>query len=412
MVFAREWSMQGNMSAGNPAEGLSLLDSNENLLAEIGAEAELQTHGDVCAGWRAYVNPGSYFLRLQMGDSEKTILQRPIYVSPGHQVQVFSLVSDHAIEEDEGSADDKDATRRKRVNLRRADLANASIAISSPDPAISPNGWAFDPDDRRTRLGELACNALTQSRGVLAQPLIDELAEEKFNNPMLGLFAAHLLLKERPDDKQLFRTITDNLLRMLGPDHPDLQALWWQRGDDSRLGDGRLHFLPMLRASWSLAVDRSIKSLDVFSLGTFYDKLTRLVPSEPWLMLMDNDWAVSDDAVDNYVKVRAQAKKRISRAEAVAALRAQALRDQYVKRAYSVVRDMLPAKVAAYLPSWTPQIAATAKTPSDEVQLESMKPSPESAAPPLESDERADLARSLGIPKDVLDAILTRKGHR
>jgi hypothetical protein len=412
MVFSRDWSVQGNMSTGNPAEGLSLLDSNENVLAEIGTEAEIRHYGDVCAGWRADVNPGSYFLRLQIGETEKTILQRPIFVSPGHQIQVFSLVGDQSIEEAAGSTDEKGEARRERITVRRADLANASVAISSNDRAISPNGWAFDPDDRRARLGELACNALTQSRGELAQPLIDELAREQFNNPMLGLFAAHLLLKDRPNDKETFRTITDNLLRMLGPDHPDLQALWWQRGDDSRLGDGRLHVLPMLRASWSLAVDRSIQKLDVFSLGTFYDKLTRLVPSAPWLMMMDNDWAVSDAAVDNYIKVRATAKRRVSRAEAVAALRATALRDQYVKRAYSTIRDMLPTKVAAYLPEWSPQVAATPKTPSGEAHLESIAPSPESAAPPLESDERADLARSLAIPKDLLEAILTRKGHK
>lgn len=412
MVFSRDWSVQGNISTGNPAEGLSLLDSNENVLAEIGPEAEVRTWGDVCAGWRADVNPGSYFLRLQMGETEKTILQRPIYVSSGHQIQIFSLACDHSIEETEGSTDEKGEAPRKYITVRRADLANASIAISSNDPAVSPNGWAFDPDDRSARLGELACNALTQSRGGLAQPLIDELAKEKFNNPMLGLFAAHLLLKERPDDKETFRTITDSLLRMLGPDHPDLQALWWHRGDDSPLGDGRLHVLPMLRASWSLAVDRSIQKLDVFSLGTFYDKLTRLVPSAPWLMLMDNDWAVSDAAVDNYIKARAKAKRRVSRAEAVAELRAKALRDQYVKRVYSTVRDMLPAGVAAYLPEWTPQVAATPKTPSDDLHLESIAPSPESAAPALESDEKADLARSLAIPEDLLDAILTRKGHK
>ncbi len=251
MVFAREWSPEGNKSEGNPAAGLSLLDSNENLLAEIWKEADLRRNGDASAGWRADVDPGSYFLRLEFDNSDKTVWLRPIYVSRGHQIQIFCLVNDHIVE--------------KGATVRRADLATAAIVISL-------NG-SFDPDDRRVRLSELACYALTNSRSVLSQPLIDDLIAAKFENPMLGLFAAHLLLRDRPNDKLSFREVTDKLNGLLGPDHPDLQALWWQRETDNPTGDGRLHVLPMLRASWNLAVERSISTFDVRSFRTFYSKL-------------------------------------------------------------------------------------------------------------------------------------------
>jgi hypothetical protein len=401
MVFAREWSAQGNMSAGNPAEGLSLLDANEDLLAEISKEAEVRNGRDACAGWRADVNPGGYFLRLELDDADMTVLLRPIFVSPGHQLQLFCLVGDHIVELEAEGADEEGGTGRRRSTIRRADLANAATAIS-------PSG-SFDPDDRRTRLSELGCNALAQSRAGMSDTLIDELVMEKFENPMLGLFAAHLLQRDKPEDTPLFRTVTDNLLRILGPDHPDLQALWWQRGDGSKIGDGRLRVLPMLRASWNLAVERSIKTLDVFSLGTFYTKLPRIVPSASWMMLMDNEWAVSDEAIDQYMKARAKAQ--ISRAEAISALRAEAFRKQYFKRAYSVIRGILPNTVSAFLPNLAPEVATVEARAPGEPTLESVNALPDSAVPPLQANEKADLARSLAIPADILDSILKRKGH-
>lgn len=392
MVFAREWSADGTLSAGNPAAGLSLLDSSEAVLADIGSEAVLRNARDVSAGWRADVAPGGYLLRLELGDPNKTVLLRPIYVSPGHQLQLFCLVCDHVVEDDDSVAE----TSKTRRTIRRADLAGASIAISL--------NMGFDPGDHRTRLSELGCIALTQSRGLFSKSLVDELAREKFNNPMLGLFAACLLLAERPDDKQQFRTILDNLLPMFGPDHPDLQALWWQRGDESRIGDGRLHVLPMLRASWNLAVDRSIRTLDVFSFGTFYNKLSRIVPSAPWLMLMDNDWAVSEDAIDDYISARAQ----VTRAQAKAALAAEALSKHYFKRVYSTVRNLLPDNLASYLPGVTLKSLAPQPTGAGPpLQM----PAPASATPLIAAAEKADLARSLAIPPDLLDEILKRKGH-
>src|ERR1700674_5567482 len=79
MVFAREWSPEGNRSDGNPAEGLSLLNPKEDLLAEVWKDADVRNNGDASAGWRADVDPGGYLLRLELGDADKTVLLRPIY---------------------------------------------------------------------------------------------------------------------------------------------------------------------------------------------------------------------------------------------------------------------------------------------------------------------------------------------
>jgi hypothetical protein len=294
----------------------------------------------------------------------------------------------------------------KERSVRRADLAAAAIIVS-------PSGH-FDPDDRHARLSELACHALTQSRVVSSRSLVDALISEKLGNPMLGLFAAHLMVKEMtksPDgnaedgaeDKALFRTVTDHLLGMLGPDHPDLQTLWWQRGEGAQLGDGRLHVLPMLRASWELTVARSIKTFDVLSLGTFFDKLPRIMPTAPWVILMDNEWAASDEAVTEYLNAREHA--HLSRAQAEAALRAEAMAKRFFKRAYSTVLNLVPASVARYLPSTAPAID-TAGPPADSAAAPAGP-----SVPVIGSDEKAELSRALGLPASVLDSILRKIGH-
>ena len=56
----------------------------------------------------------------------------------------------------------------------------------------------FSPKRQRTRLAEIARYALTQSRRILSDGLLRELLDEKFDDPMLGLLGAHLLLRDKP----------------------------------------------------------------------------------------------------------------------------------------------------------------------------------------------------------------------
>jgi len=160
-----------------------------------------------------------------------------------------------------------------------------------------------------------------------------------------------------------------------------------------------------LRASWALAINRSIKTFDVLSLGTFASKLTRIIPSVPWLMLMDNTWAVSDTAIDDYMKART--RSQITRAEAKAALEAQ---KQYFRRAYTVIRNALPSGIATHLPDFSVKTLSQDASGSD-VSLEMPESATKGAAQSLQDDEKAELARTLAIPADVLNSILKRKGH-
>jgi hypothetical protein len=72
---------------------------------------------------------------------------------------------------------------------------------------------------------------------------------------------------------------------------------------------------------------------------------------------------------------------------------------------------MLPARFSSYLPTWTADVPTVEVEPPAGGQLASAAPAPEGSTFSLQTNEKADLARTLGIPADVLDAILKRKGH-
>lgn len=110
----------------------------------------------------------------------------------------------------------------------------------------SPPG--FDPERSDLRLAEAARMALSNRRKILSQEMRDML-RYKFENPMLGIFGAHLLLLEKEPDVELFRVVVTNLRKMVGHKHPDVEALALKLNEQS---DFRFETPPMLQRSWSL----------------------------------------------------------------------------------------------------------------------------------------------------------------
>jgi hypothetical protein len=444
LVFAREWSVTGDRSQSNPAAGLTLCSEAGEPLAVVADQAELHTQGDASAGWRADVAPGAYRLRLVFSDGSG--LERPLFATPGMQTQIFLL--------------QRDQTLRDGKTERRADLATATVTIS-------PRQW-FNPQDRRTRLSELASYALTQSRRILSDAVLSEILDEKFEDPMLGLLGAHLILHDDPGDLRdnptrlrQFQIVTQNLQRLLGPDHPDLRALWWRRGDTSSIGDGRLHSLPMLRRSWDLAVSESFKNPEAIALqGPSSGAVVGILPTAPWLLWRVDDQAEAastdsgalSDALGDYLRARSRAaalrasqlmpeanqsadqegspaparsSKRVrpkTSAAKTSASKAPAPKTSEPKTAASEA----PASETPTAKRATSKKAASKKSAAKKARPRSLQ---QSAAPPssssasLESaavkdaaptsvtlghEEKADIARTLGVPSQVLEAMLRK----
>jgi hypothetical protein len=349
LIFAREQSRSGSepRHKHNPATGLSLLTESGQELANVEQRAEVNLDGDPCAGWRADIDPGPYRLRLARKDG--STLERALFAGPHAQIQIFLLQCDYLLPDG---------------GLQRIpDMSGSAIAISP--------SHQFSPQSRRTRLAEIARYALTQSRRILSDGLLRELLDEKFDDPMLGLLGAHLLLRDKPADAPLFRIVTDNLLRLLGPDHPDLRALWRRRQPADSTVDSRLESPPMLRLSWDLAVEASIRDPEVLGAEGPSSIAGKILPDAPWLIWRttsgDRPSAV-ERALQDYLRARA-----------------------HIGRVAAAPRNVFSRLSTAVTDLFTRRSSTAAPV-----------------SPDLDADERADLVRTLGVPDQLLKSMLDR----
>lgn len=226
----------------HPAEGLSLYAVS--VLGERKV-CDLAVSGTRSAAWSdpwaactIEVVPGVYELRLELPGGET--LHQSFVASPDWQTQSFVFM--RAYPSDAGPQ-------------WRADLSRTSVLLSQTR--------GFSPNDSILRVAELARMALATKRpggrGQTDRPLMPAetraLLREKFANPFLGIYGAHLLLRERSVDVDLLRDVVRNLRAMLGR-HPDVEALALSvAGEPLPLPFERP---PMLRRSWSLVVDASV----------------------------------------------------------------------------------------------------------------------------------------------------------
>jgi hypothetical protein len=227
----------------------------------------------------------------------------------------------------------------------------------------------------RWRAAELARYALTQNRPVLTDAMVTDILNLKFEDPMFGLLGAHLILRDqsrdRPEDAarfaDRFRIVTDNLLRLLGPDHPDLRALWLRRTDrgPANLVSAQLRSPPMLRASWDVAVKESFRDSDV--IGTACSSISdKILPTVSWLIWRAD---AAKDRVDAMLSALGDYLKARTQAETVT----------------EAIHSILAGTSTRNIPG-PEALAAQALTPN----------------------EREDFARSFGIPGHVLDMMLQR----
>src|SRR5216684_5085524 len=114
------------------------------------------------------------------------------------------------------------------------------------------------------------------------QTSLREMLRAKFINPMLGIYAAHLMMIAPDPDEALLREVAENLKILLG-DHPDVTAieLWL----DAKNAAPPFLSPPMLRSSWSILVNRSLVDQKLVPPGSYTLRITgRLWGSGPWLV--------------------------------------------------------------------------------------------------------------------------------
>ncbi len=178
--------------------------------------------------------PGCYLLETQPeGTSAPETIEQCVWVAKGWRTEVLvpvrSSVPDHPGVPDTG---------------------NAAVFMSNPEqPELSEN-------EREFNLAELARQTLGRANpdASLGESVIRDMLHGKFENPMLGIYGAYLMLRGRYD-RALLVEVAGNLRRMLG-NHPDVLALFLVL-DDAAGGPLEFRDPPMLRSAWNVIVARS-----------------------------------------------------------------------------------------------------------------------------------------------------------
>jgi hypothetical protein len=202
------------------------------------------------------VEPGAYLLRWR--DDSGVIAEQSVEAVNGWQTQVFLL------------EDAKDETH---------------LAIS-----VLMGQGGFDRNDPQARVADDARIALADERRVASQ-VITEALFAKFENPMLGLFGAHLMLLARDDEweQTYFDGVVENLASLLGPNQPDVVALATQGGHRRLAELEPVTSPPMLWRSWLLLIEASNDRPDLLPADT-WSPLLQVVPVRPFLV-----WSPLDD---------------------------------------------------------------------------------------------------------------------
>lgn len=170
---------------------------------------------------------------------------------------------------------------------RRIRLDDAAIVLDRPDAPFRP--WRHD-----LRVLEVARQALASGHNVMAGPTMDDLLGGKFENPMMGLVAAHLLLLDPKPKLALVTTVIDNTAAMIGAAHPDLIAL---RLCTERLAQGgtldaqrtrdllrQVKVPPMLHLGWDYLMLAVAASSDAgVALRSPFTLATCVLSSAVWL---------------------------------------------------------------------------------------------------------------------------------
>lgn len=326
LISAREWSRDNSRAHPDPAAALSIIlpSGDKVAFAEI---ATIRKKGDAYAIGAVEVDPGLYQVELALPDGSR--LRRALHASPGWMTQLYMLFRD-------------------TTGQSLPDLSGGSVAIAR-QPVVH---------DEQARLAEISLDALTQHRAILSEQM-RQILRDKFEQPLLGLIGAHLLLRE-PNQAGLFRVVMKNLTKMLGAKHPDVSAL---RTRLRRAAAASVSEPPMLRASWDLLVEASGHNPELIVPNSDAGKIAEfIVPGRGWLVWQPPAHKQDTSRIDARLEV---------------------------------LRAYVQAQSQARTPSGFP---------SD------MLASAESAEAPADLDEasRADLSRALGMPRMTLDDMLKR----
>jgi hypothetical protein len=228
----------------HPLQGLELLSPVDQPLADLAAGTPvIAPQGiDPIAAWDLEVEPGTYFLRQTLADG------RLVEIAV---VAVANWVTQMVL-------------RRANADAVTAGQPQVS-AIGEPAVFMRRAGLYRDPQEDAVL--EAARVALAEGRNILGEGRgteVEQLLLLKFQNPIAGIIGAHLKLlaldrAAAPDPQELaaLDEVVRNMRLLVGPSHPDVEALSLRCGDPALRASVPFTTPPMFNRSWELIVQAS-----------------------------------------------------------------------------------------------------------------------------------------------------------
>jgi len=248
-------------------KGLSLHELSGRLLIDFsgigktGSKWVMKEGMNPWGGYTVSVTPGIYRLRVYISESQS--LEQTIVACGGWQTQIFLKVADCIPGEP----------------TRYPDLTDASIFMTELNVGYFYHNEEF-------RLTEIARQGLVNRRDVVPLRDVDRLLRGKFNNPMAGIYGAHLSLLSPEPDIRLLDEVVNNLYRLIG-DHPDVRALgiYLARMTGKTISITPYSVPPMLRSSWDIVVDETAIRPDLVPVESLAARVSdRLWGFTPWMV--------------------------------------------------------------------------------------------------------------------------------
>jgi hypothetical protein len=210
--------------------GFRILSRTGEILVDL--DNHLPEHPqEGCLAARIDLAPGFYRLALWRG--KEGGLEMPLQLVAGWTTSLFLTMLPESRED----------------AVREPDLCGASLYFDR-------EMMEFDPNRRDLRVMETLRQALRKGNPLYNRAAMDHLLEGKIENPMLGLFAAHLLLLEKDREWSQIETVVRNTGNLLGSDFPDILVLRYlvgkHKGGSIPQASMPLKSPPLFRISWKI----------------------------------------------------------------------------------------------------------------------------------------------------------------
>jgi len=246
-VLARFWTGRPPISSDpaafpHPFEGLSIFDPAGVFHFDL-STLPRPDEPDPVASHVVDVAAGTYVLRQVFGNG--AVFSRPIVASPKWQTNVVIQRDSRDVVIGRGTRDPNDPrhlTCMGSVSLHMNKLRGQQIvAEAAMDLERQTEGWRLALRDRRP----------------LPPSEVTRLLQMKFENPVLGIIGAHLALLNEDGsvrDRGWLVEVVQNLRRMLGRAHPDVEALSQLCGPSEQ--SSLIPAPPMYLRSWEVIAEK------------------------------------------------------------------------------------------------------------------------------------------------------------